>query len=100
MNRGPHAPVVALNGNVRDWLLFGCVNALRAIRFGSMRVRQILPWLGCSLSTPNTRGFPARGRELLEDMNVMVRLSSPYDSVLLAGSLAALRMSRSELASN
>jgi hypothetical protein len=77
MNRGPpHAPVVAFNGHVRDWLLFGCVNALRAIRFGSMRVRQILPWLGCSLSTPNTRGFPAPGRELLEDMNVMVRLSS------------------------
>ena len=40
------------------------------------------------------------GRDLLEDMNVMVRLSSPYDAVLLAGSLAALRMSRSQLASN
>jgi hypothetical protein len=26
-----------------DWLLFGCVNALRAIRFGSIRVRRILP---------------------------------------------------------
>jgi short chain dehydrogenase len=33
-------------------------------------------------------------------MNVMVRLSSPHDAVLLAGSLAALRMSRSQLASN
>ena len=46
------------------------------------------------------RLLPLRGRDLLEDMNVMVRLSSPYDAVLLAGSLAALRMSRSQLASN
>jgi hypothetical protein len=44
--------------------------------------------------------LPLQPRDLLEYMNVMVRLSSPYDAVLLSGSLAALRMSRSQLASN
>ena len=65
----------------------------------SMTLRQILPgWDALSAHHP-TEASPA-GRDLREDMDVMVRLSSPYDAVLLAGSLAALRMSRSQLASN
>jgi hypothetical protein len=44
--------------------------------------------------------LPLRGRDLLEDMDVIVRLGSPYDAVLLAGSVAALRMSWSQLASS
>jgi hypothetical protein len=49
--------------------------------------------------TQQQRLLPLSGPRFLEDMNVMVRLSSPYDAVLVVESLAALCMSRLKRAS-